>query len=334
MKYIILPILLCHGVTTFSQTEGFEHYTLTDRKFQSFQIHVASSNLNARKPLLIYLDGSGNFPLYYKSRSSSYLTTVPINIRKYAKDFHIALISKPGIPFKDSLQVSESGRRFYSESETYNSLYSLDWRAGTAAKAIDFLLKKIPINGKEIIVMGYSEGAQVAPKVAVLNSKVTHVVSIVGNAMPQLYDFLINTRLDMDRNKITSSEGQKIIDSLYLEFEKIFADPLSTEKKWYGESYLKWSTFNNESPLENMLKLKIPILYIAAGKDNNQNVVGMDYAKLEFSRKRKKNLTYKVYPNSNHYFQEKSVTDSKETKLDRIDEVHQFAIDWVIDNVQ
>ena len=78
-----------------------------------------------------------------------------------------------------------------------------------------------------------------------------------------------------------------------------------------------------------MLKLTIPILYIAGGKDNNQTILNMDYAKLEFLRKGKNNLTYKVYPNCNHYFQESFTTDvGKNIKTDKIDEVHQFALEW------
>ncbi|RZK72946.1 MAG: hypothetical protein EOO85_18425 [Pedobacter sp.] len=207
-------------------------------------------------------------------------------------------------------------------------MYSLDWRAGVASKAIDFISKKIPVDKSKIVVMGYSEGSQVAPHVAEINKKVTHVVSIVGNAMPQFYDFLTSVRSDVKTNKMSAVEGQKVIDSLYLEFEKILADPLSIQKKWYGETYLKWSSFNQKSPLENMLELNIPILYIAAGKDDNQPIFGMDYAKLEFIRKRKNNLTYKVYPNSNHYFQDQTV-EGNNSKADRIDEVHQFAMDWI-----
>ena len=109
----------------------------------------------------------------------------------------------------------------------------------------------------------------------------------------------------------------------------IYKNPKSTDKKWFGETYLKWSSFTNTTPLENMLKLKIPILYIAGGKDNKQTILNMDYAKLEFLRKGKNNLTYIVYPNCNHYFQESIVnSEGKNIKSDRIDEVHQFAIEW------
>ncbi|AZA83621.1 hypothetical protein C1637_14755 [Chryseobacterium lactis] len=329
MKCIYLLLMLLVSSSAFSQTDLFKHYTLHDSKLKSFQVHLLTSDSTAVKPLLVYLDGSGNFPIYYKTKSGKYSTSVPIDLKKYSKNYHIVLISKPSVPFKDSLQMSPSGRRFYPVSNNYTMLYSLDWRAETASKAINFFVKKLPVNKKKIVVMGYSEGSQVAPKVAVLNKKVTNIICIVGNALNHFYDFLINTRLDVIKNKISAEEGQKTIDSLYTDYEKIYADPLSTKKNWYGETYLKWSSFTRTTPLENMLKLKIPILYIAGGKDNNQTIIGMDYAKLEFLRQGKKNLTYKVYPNSNHYFQEEETKDGKTITVDRIDEVHQFAVDWL-----
>lgn len=307
----------------------FEHFKLQDRKLGIFEIHVTANPKNEKKPLLIYIDGSGNYPLFYQTKSGSTSTTIALDIKKYANAYTIVFISKPGIPFKDKISYTESGRSFYPENDTYREMYSLDWRAGAASAAIDFLWKKTPVERKRIVVMGYSEGAQVAPKVAVMNKKVTHVVCFVGNSQNQLYDFLIEARLKVERNELKADEGQYIVDSLYRAYEKIYASPNSTNKKWYDETYLKWSSFTKVSPLENMLKLSIPILYVAGGRDNNQNIINMDYAKLEFLRQGKKNLDYKVYPNCNHYFQEKRMVDGKEVKVDRSDEVNQFAFDWL-----
>lgn len=330
MKNLLYFLFLLFCQLSFAQSSLFKHYTLQDPKLQSIQIHVATADSTSSKPLLVYLDGSGNFPIYYQRKGSkNYSRSVPLDINKYSKDYHIVLISKPDVPFRDTLSSAPSGRVYYPRSDQYTALYSLDWRAEAASKAINFLMKKLPVDKKKIVVMGYSEGSQVAPKVAVLNKKVTHVVCFVGNALSHLYDFIINTRLEVEKGKISAEAGQKIVDSLYSEYEKIFAEPLSTQKTWYGETYLKWSSFSKTTPLENMLKLDVPILYVAGGKDNNQTIIGMDYARLEFMRLGKTNLTYKVYPNSNHFFQEQEMKDGKMVPLDRIDEVHQFAIDWI-----
>ena len=336
MKTFLKLTLLFLNYLSFGQSFSdnlFEHYKLTDSKLKTFEIHVTKSTSSLKKPLLIYMDGSGNSPIYYKTKSGKYSTSIPLDIAKYAKDYYVVLISKPSIPFSDSLQYAPSGRKFYPISDFYKERYSLDWRAETASMAINFLIKKLPIDKNKIIVMGYSEGSQVAPKIAVLNKKVTNVVCFVGNALNQLYDFIIETRLEAVRNKISSAQSQKVVDSLYNEFEKIYANPTATNRTWFGETYLKWSSFSKTTPLENMLKLKIPILYIAGGKDNNQTILDMDYAKLEFLRKGKNNLIYKVYPDCDHYFQELITTsDGKNIKTDKIDEVHQFAIEWAKTN--
>lgn len=334
IKTIFLLIFLVAAARGYAQSPWdnfFKHDTLTDKYLGTVVIHISKTRINEKKPLLVYIDGSGNYPLFYRKSNGNYNTSVAFDIARYAKDYTIVLISKPGIPFSDSLRY-RSGNAYYPSNDTYNRFYSLNWRAGAASKAIDYLVKRMPVETKHIIVMGYSEGSQVAPAVAALNKKVTHVVCFVGNGLNQLYDFIINTRLEADRNAITAEQGQKIIDSLYNEYAKIYADPQSTTHKWFGATYLKWSSFSATTPLENMLKLNVPILYIAGGKDNNQTIIDMDYVKLEFLRKGKTNLTYKVYPNSNHGFQEKIIKDGKEIKIDRSDEVNQFAMDWIMAN--
>jgi pimeloyl-ACP methyl ester carboxylesterase len=327
--FIISMVLLSMAVRAQSSWDNFfEHDTLSSKQLGTVHIHVTKTNRNTVKPLLIYIDGSGNYPLFYRKSSGKYNTSIAFDIVRFAKDYTIVLISKPGIPFSDSLRYQQ-GQAYYPDNEVYDQYYSLQWRAGAASAAINYLINKIPVDKKHIIVMGYSEGSQVAPAVAVLNKKVTHVVSMVGNSLNQLYDFIINARLDADRNKITAEQSQQIVDSLYTQYAKIYADPTATHKKWYGATYLKWSSFSATTPLENMLKLDIPILYIAGGKDNNQTIIDMDYAKLEFLRKGKTNLTYKVYENANHGFQETAIQDGKEVRTDRSDEAHQFALNWV-----
>ncbi len=329
LSFILIALFISCAAHAQSPWDNFfKHDTLVDKRLGTVVIHVTKTKSKEKRPLLVYLDGSGNYPLFYRKSNGNYNTSVAFDIVKYAKDHTIVLISKPGIPFSDSLRY-DRGKAYYPTNEVYDRSYSLQWRAEAASKAINYVMKQMPVDPKYIVVMGYSEGSQVAPSVAVLNSKVTHVVCFVGNGLNQLYDFMINARLDADRNIITAEQAQRTVDSLYAEYAKIYADPLATDRKWFGATYLKWSSFSRTTPLENMLKLKIPILYIAGGKDNNQTIIDMDYVKLEFLRQGKTNLTYKVYPNSNHGFQETVIKDGKETRIDRSDEVNQFAFDWL-----
>lgn len=333
MRGLLLVVVFLHLTNAFAQHPNellFDHLQLQTASLGKVSIHVTkASGLTKVKPLLLYLDGSGNMPIFYKRKPNRYFTSVPLDIKRYINDYHVVLISKPGVPFSDSLRYTQTGREFYPTNAEYESRYSLNWRAQSASEVIDLLLKKLPVDQRQVIVLGYSEGSQVAPRVAVLNKKVTHVVCFVGNALNQFYDFLLTTRLQVEKNELTSEQGQTIIDSLYSQYAAIYRSPTDTKQYWYGATYQKWASFCATLPLESMVRLRIPILYIAGGRDRNQTILDMDYAKLEFLRRGKDNLTYKVYPYCDHYLQEERMVEGKIEKKDRLNEAHQFALDWI-----
>jgi len=294
--------------------------------------HLYKNSINEKKPLIIYLQGSTNFPLYYVKPNGRYSSGITLNVGSMSNDYHVILISKPNTPFIDSLEIAPSGRIQYPWREGYSEKYSLDWRANSADKVINDALKKIKVDTSTIIVWGHSEGSQVAPAVALKNKNVTHVISMMGNSLNHLYDFILNERVSALKDEKSNEEAQRNIDSLYVEFEKIYEDPKSTTKEWFGESYYKWSSFTLNSPIDNMLKLDIPILYVAGGEDHH-SILNMDYAKLEFLRKGKNNLTYKVYPNCDHFFMETKTDESgKKEWIDHLSEVNSFALKWVAEN--
>lgn len=314
-----------------SMDSHWDHYTLADDSLGKINIHVARSENTGKKPLILYLEGSGSRPLFYIRGDGKLGTGTTLNAEDYANDYYVALISKPGIPFIDTLKYSPSGRAYYPTNDRYTKSYSLYWRAGAGSRAIDYLISKLPVDTTRIIVMGHSEGAQVAPAVAVLNGHVTHLIMMMGNALNQLYDFLVEARLQVEKGEITATQGQITVDSLYSEYEKIYKNPGSTSDYWFGETNYKWSSFTLQTPLEHMLKLDIPIFYIAGGRDENQTIIDMDYARLEFMRRGKTNLTYKVYPTLDHFFQESTNVKGKTEWVDHISEVHRTAIEWAED---
>lgn len=333
-KFPFLLLLLFIAFGTFSQHEQITDHWKTcrihDDSLGTIDYHVYKNNLDEYKPLIIYLEGSGNFPLYWLNPNGKYSTSTTLNFKEISKDYHIILISKPDIPFVDSIRIAPSGRKYYPMNENYRQNYSLYWRVGAADRVIEEAIKNLKVDMHQIVVWGHSEGAQVAPAVAVKNARVTHVISMMGNALNQFYDFIMQERLAAQQGEISNEEAQLHIDSLYAEYEKIYQDPKSTTKEWYGETYYKWSSFTLTSPLENMLKLNIPILYIAGGADQNQNIINMDYAKLEFMRKGKTNLTYLVFPACDHYFLETRIESSgKKEWVDHLEEVNKTALNWI-----
>ena len=331
--FYILLFVLALSKTTFGQheqiTQNWKTIAINDEDLGKVEYHVYKNTIDAHKPLLVYLQGSTNLPLYFQKPDGGYSSGITLNTNALSNDYHIVLISKPNTPLVDRINITSSGRKEYPMREGYQEKYSLDWRANSADLVINDALQKLNVDSSKIIVWGNSEGSQVAPAVAVRNKKVTHVIAMMGNALNHLYDFILMERVSAFMGEKSNEAAQANIDSLYMEYEKIYKEPKSTTKEWFGESYYKWSSFSLISPLENMLKLDIPILYVAGGEDRH-SILNMDYAKLEFLRKGKDNLTYKVFPNCDHFFLEtKTDAYGKKEWIDHLGEVNAFALEWV-----
>ncbi|GGD31488.1 hypothetical protein [Flavobacterium orientale] len=334
--FYLLILVVVLSTTTYGQhekiTEKWKTESIYDSNLGEIKYHVYKNKINERKPLIVYLQGSTNFPLYYLNPNGTYSSSITLNVDSMSNAYHIVLISKPNTPLVDSIKIAPSGRKFYPMKEGYREKYSLDWRANSADKVINDALKKLNVDSSTIIVWGHSEGSQVAPAVAVKNKKVTQIICMMGNSLNHLYDFILMERVSALKGEKSNEKAQSNVDSLYTEYKKIYSDPQSTEKEWFGETYYKWSSFTLNSPIENMLQLDIPILYVAGGNDHH-SILNMDYAKLEFLRKGKANLTYKVFPNCDHFFMEtKTDTSGKKEWIDHLNEVNNFALEWVTKN--
>lgn len=335
MKQITLIIIFLIGKNfAFGQPKtpadyDLQHFVISDSLLGNINFYVTTNGIEKSKPLLILLDGSGNLPLYSyiikNDGSSEIFSSNPFDYEQLSKKYHIALISKPSIPFLDSLNVNtnEEFIEKYKPSKEYNQKMSLDWRVNSASKVVDFLISKLQIDKNKIIAIGYSEGGQVVPKLALKNKNITKIVSIVGGGLNQFYDFITAERLKAEKGILSPDSAQIHIDSLQKQFKEIYRNPNVTDKFWEGHTYKRWASFCKDIPLENMLKLNIPILLVSSGLDENSPITGIDYVPLEFIRQDKQNLTYKVYPNCDHRFNDQIL------ETNRLSEMTNFVINWV-----
>ncbi len=335
MKHITI-IFFCLFITNvaFGQPKtpneyGLKHYSLNDNLLGNINFYVTKNGIDKHKPLMILLDGSGNLPLYSLMKNndgtSHIFGSIPFRYKKLSEKYHVILISKPGTPFLDSLNVNtfQEFVEQYQPSKEYSEKLSLGWRVNSASKVIDFLTNELDIDENKIIAIGYSEGGQVVPNLALKNNKITKIVNIVGGGLNQFYDFISAERLKVHKGIISADIAQNKIDSLNLKFKEIYKNPNATDKFWLGHTYKRWASFCKDIPLEDMLKLDIPILLVSGGYDESSPITGIDYVELEFLRQGKENLTYKVYPNCDHWFNDQAL------ETNRLTEMLNYVIEWI-----
>lgn len=317
MKQFLIFCILLFANHSFSQSdlkEQFKIFTIEDKKLGKVEFCTFKSTIDKKKPILLFIHGSGNEPTFaYQTDLKTYAWKGFLEIEKYKDKYHVICVSKPGIPLFDTVQKDPVNfSTSYPMNDEFKNRYSLEWRAEAASLIINKAIKLLPVDKSKILVIGHSQGGQVAPKVAVLNKKVTHVVILNANSLNHLYDFVLQERLASFKGEQTFEQTQHNIDSLFTEYKKIFAEPESRTKLWNDETYYRWASFSDETPLENMLKLKIPIYVVAGGKDIWQSfVMNTDYVEIEFLRYKKNNLTYKVFPNANHFLQDEIEENGK-----------------------
>lgn len=315
--FILLGIISMSSFTQIKPSDkGFEEYKIESKK-DTINFYIYNPKKINKKHLFIHVDGSYPAPLWIETDPCC-VTQDPFNYNLIPNEYAYVVISKHGFPFSDK-EDFKTPKNFWKKN-------TLDFRVERVNQVIKYIQKNI-FKPKEIVVVGTSQGTDVTAKLATINKDITKIGFWAGGGLPQLMEFIMFVRKDAIAGKITEIEATKQIDSLLLQFEKMFKNP-DPEKMWDGNSYLSYVSFS-EPPVENLLKLDIPI-YLAIGtKDENVAVENSYIIPIEFIRHRKENLTFRQFPNYDHSFIEKMENGEE---IDRFDEVTKDFIKWLNEN--
>lgn len=325
------------GVTP--QDWGLEAYHIKDAELGTINFYVTSKGMEQRKPLAFLMYGCRGLPVMLvvdDGEKSVQLGTIPPDqIHTFADQYHVAFISKAGTPFCDTMKVEQINpwQNFedYQPSQEYIEKCGMEWDNKACSVVLDTLVQMLQLTDK-IVAVGGSEGGLLATRFAAHDQRVTHLVSIVSTGLNQFYSSIINRRMDAAKGEMTHQEAQAAVDSLFAVYKKVYSDPNSTEKWYYGHPYKRWGSFCNYIPLTDLVKLDIPILFVNGTRDRSSPVLHADYIQLEFIRLGKDNLTCFVLPGVEHSLYEIVVENGEEKHVSRRDEVFTKVKDWIAEN--
>ena len=309
---------------------GYTSHSFATDQLGNVHYYLRDPDHDPSKPLLIYLDGSGPYPLFQRMKQG-YGSTMLIQDKALLSKFNLVVISKPGVPFVDDMEMDPAtGMPNYPPPEEYTRRLSLDWRVDSAKRVVDELLGKHGLTPKKLAVIGVSEGFHVAAKLASIEPRITHVGLFVGNGLNQLFDFMIAERMRAERRERSAIDAQNEIEQLLATAKEIYADPNSTDKHWMGHTYKRWASFGSSAPLEHLLKIKSPIFVACCSLDKNTSIVSADYIPLEFAKRGRTNLTYKVYPYEHSFIETTVGQDGKPNGMKpHFEEVLFEFVDWI-----
>lgn len=208
---------------------------------------------------------------------------------KYVMPNYIHGLSEPARVFALNKRfVSDRSTGMFGCSEDFNRSNNPDQWVSDYIEFISEQIQTFPEAAKNIILIGVSEGALTAVRVAGMMPEVTHLV-IIGDG-----------GYSMRKSLVILRDNGLIHFDVASGWQKIVTDSHSIEKKWYGNTYRWWSDILDIDPMPYFLKLNIPILVGIGEKDESVPVESARYLETRFKEEGKNNLTLIIYPGADH----------------------------------
>lgn len=291
----------CKAQKIPSKDELVNHFGFIQESFYADEeniVYYSYKNPNEKiDNLIVYLQGSDPSPQFsyrVKEKKIEKLCWLHGEFKEIPKNYLFVVIEKTG--FENVIDEDNIPTPII-----YQKMNSLNHRVFRTNNVIEKLNTENDFN--KIIVYGHSEGAPVAAKLAAINKNITHLGFWAGNALPDYYDFALESRKEYYKGNISDAESQKQIDELLNSFKnEIVTDSLNTEGNGYTKK--RWWSYS-EPPINNLLKLDIPIFVQVATNDESAPIESTYLIPLEFARLGKSNLTYKVCIGCDHGFNSK-----------------------------
>lgn len=272
--------------------------TRADQSTMTAFVGNFNKDISTRKPLLVYLEGSGAQSHFVSMDGKTGIGVFGLIAMNHGKTHHVAATEKRGVKFGDT----ESRGTAMGATEEYNRFATLDDRVAEVRLLLDVLLAEAAVDASQVILLGHSEGADVAAAVQAVDSRVTHVAFLSGGGAAQFFDFYAQTRKRLAKENATAEEVEQQIAGLEHQIREILADPESETRMFAGHAFKRWSTFATVAAADNLAKGTAKLFLAHGTADEAVPIESFDYLVVELMNKRRENVTVKRFPACDHSY--------------------------------
>lgn len=272
----------------------YDKYVLKSQK-DTTTFYLSVSSFKNNLPLIVYIQGSGMNSLFTIGQNGKvrpeygHMTWFEVANEKC----RILIVEKPGVKYAQS-----------GDSKEFDKKFSLESWSNKIVDAINYVTKNEKIDTTKILIAGHSEGGIVTSRVANrMTDKISNIAILAGEGPSQLYSLykfaengtFFNT---VEHNMPTSEER---INYLKEKWSDIMADPENTNKKFWGFTYLRWSSMLKTSVINELTNYNGKILLIQGLSDK---AVYPESASIAYSSllSKGKNVDLNLIENANHSF--------------------------------
>lgn len=213
---------------------------------------------SAPRPLLVVLQGSGCGPLFAPAQGGLSATAGQDILQQLSGErFAVLVIEKPNVASeRTSNDAGETG----ACSAAFNAAHSLENWTSAISRAIDAAMRDPRVDARAgVRVLGLSEGAVVAARVARERADVNHVTFISGFGCDQWGDMLVVAR----------REGEGAIAETEAGLRAVATAPGATDRFFAGQTHLFWSSFGRACPAEDLARSRAAV-FVAYGVNDEE----------------------------------------------------------------
>ncbi|MDP2130400.1 MAG: hypothetical protein U0975_05055 [Erythrobacter sp.] len=231
------------------------------------------------RPLVVVLQGSGCEPVFSVTNGNLQATAGQDIIHQLARQrFAVMIVQKP---FVTEQSGTSGGQVSDICPPEFRRNHTLDNWAAAVSQAIDSaMLSGAVAPTEKVKLLGLSEGAIVAARLAALREDVSHVAFLSGFGCDQWSDMLVRTRIDSLRGEGTDSDRKSRSRQAVAELESGFAavaqDPDNPDAYLEGQTHLFWSTFGRACPAQDLANSNADVLVYTGTDDEEIDANGIE----------------------------------------------------------
>jgi len=307
LLFILILSFLCitQGHAKKTNQDSLLHvYRLEELNIENYDFLIYKKNENP-KPTIIFIGGSGFLPFFVNNNFNGF----PFNIYQFGDAFNFVIMSKPGIP----ISADSNSNKYINQ--TFNKGYYIE-NSGNVPKdfltnnnrpyfikgyglAIKYLSSQNWVDPAKIFVVGHSQGAKIAAKLAVNNNLISKTV-LLSPGSDRFHETIRTIRISQLKGTVSPKRTQQMIDSVYAKHNSLISNSENNIDLYDGGTYFSYASFNYPSLNSILLKIHQPTLIIYG--TNSLQDLDCDYIPLFLFQKNKSNILVAPYIGYNHNF--------------------------------
>jgi pimeloyl-ACP methyl ester carboxylesterase len=295
-----------------SPKPGWDKWRLERGALPKLDVYVARDG--ERRPLVVLIQGSKCYPLFsYRDRDGKRTLVTQLIFGDEGDSLtdpkvHLAAVERRGL---QSFGARPTERPQCTDQ--FGAVTKPD-RVQDVADAVLALSRQPWVDG--VLLVGHSEGADVASGVAKrLKDEIKAVALLGGAGATQFFDFVAEAHQKGDWKQVGRAFG-----------DLIWMTGGSANGRYNGLPIERWKTFAIDStPLDDLRPLTVPVFVAQGGADGHASVEGSDVMVLELLRDARRKVSYLVLPDDDHDFMSQRTHEDHRVKV-----LHDFIV-WALD---